>query len=358
LEQLLLVLGFIGIVASTIGSLILFFQVKNKQNSPSVGVSLIIAAKNEGHIIERLLKQLQQQQYPEFEIILVADQCDDDTIEKAKNLNISNLNIFQTTPPVVGKKHALALGIEKAQFNTLLFTDADCQIVHPHWIQEMACNTSSTICIGVSLLKGQTHSFILNRLIEFESIRTAHMYVTAALIGRAYMGVGRNMSYTKEVFYQIKGFGGHIDTIGGDDDLTIQKAQQQNLSIQVHTHRESQTQSIFKGTVRQWWKQKHRHNGAASKYTKQGLIISSLLYLPDAFFYIALVLLLSRGEIYSASIIFFWRTIIFILTFVLIGQKWKYTFHYWTLPFIDLLYQGYLLSSRLYAWIIPVKQWN
>ena len=47
---------------------------------------------------------------------------------------------------------------------------------------------------------------MLNKLIRFETFHTALQYLSFALAGMPYMGVGRNLSYKKKLFLQSKGF--------------------------------------------------------------------------------------------------------------------------------------------------------
>ena len=47
---------------------------------------------------------------------------------------------------------------------------------------------------------------LLNKIIRFETFHTALQYFSYALAGMPYMGVGRNLSYKKEVFFRTKAF--------------------------------------------------------------------------------------------------------------------------------------------------------
>jgi hypothetical protein len=64
----------------------------------------------------------------------------------------------------------------------------------------------------------------LNKLIRWETFHTALQYFSYALAGRPYMGVGRNLSYKKTVFFRHKGFSAHNHVASGDDDLFISTA--------------------------------------------------------------------------------------------------------------------------------------
>jgi hypothetical protein len=56
-------------------------------------------------------------------------------------------------------------------------------------------------------------------------------YFSWAKVGHPYMGVGRNLTYKKEEFFNVNGFINHIQIRSGDDDLFINEPQQQNTAI-------------------------------------------------------------------------------------------------------------------------------
>ena len=83
----------------------------------------------------------------------------------------------------------------------------------------------------ISLLK---KNGLLNKLIRFDTFNIAQQYLSFALNGLAYMGVGRNLAYKKSIFFDNKGFASHIHIPSGDDDLFIQEvANINNISIEL-----------------------------------------------------------------------------------------------------------------------------
>jgi hypothetical protein len=107
---------------------------------------------------------------------------------------------------------------------------------------------------------------ILNKLIRFETFHTALQYLSYALAGIPYMGVGRNLSYKREVFIRNKGFSSINQIPSGDDDLFInQVATKKNTAIVIAA--EAHTLSEPKTTWKAWMEQKFRHY-TTSKYYK------------------------------------------------------------------------------------------
>src|SRR5690606_28466257 len=190
------------------------------------------------------------------------------------------------------KKYALTLGIKAAKHTHLLFTDADCKPLSKYWISEMsACfSDNKSIVLGYGSYSKVKKS-LLNKLIRFETFLTAIQYFSFAKIGMPYIGVGRNMSYTKEAFFNTNGFMSHMYIRSGDDDLFInQIATAQNTEICFSI--ESFTESTPKKTYKEWLIQKRRHITTANHYKTKHKLLLALFYTSNMLFWILTIVLL------------------------------------------------------------------
>src|SRR5581483_1786901 len=134
-----------------------------------------------------------------------------------------------------GKKFALTMGIKASKNEYLLFTDADCRPASANWITRMAVNFNRSTEIVLGYSPYQSAGGLLNSFIRFETIRTAINYLSAALAGNPYMGIGRNLAYTKTLFFKNKGFASHMHVMSGDDDLFVnENATAGNTTIEIH----------------------------------------------------------------------------------------------------------------------------
>src|SRR5690606_26792797 len=105
----------------------------------------------------------------------------------------------------------------------------------------------------------------LNKVIRFETTHTAMSYLSYALKRNAYMAVGRNLAYTKSLFFKSKGFTKHMHIKSGDDDLFVnQNATRTNVNISID--QESHVYSVPKDTWKSYYRQKARHSGASVIY--------------------------------------------------------------------------------------------
>jgi glycosyltransferase involved in cell wall biosynthesis len=233
-------------------------------------VSVVIAAKNEYENLQENLPLILEQDYPDFEVVLVNDCSDDDTdyllkvlsekYDRLKVVNIvNNVNFFS------GKKFPLSMGIKSAKNDILLLTDADCRPASNKWIYEMQSNYGGNTSVVLGYGTYAVKKGLINKLIRYDTFRIAIEFFSYALSGFPYMGVGRNLSYTKTLFYENKGFTSHYTIRSGDDDLFINKvANKKNTRIEI-SHG-SHTVSEPKPNFSSWMKQKKRHLSTGMHY--------------------------------------------------------------------------------------------
>lgn len=247
------------------------FVKAKKNNLKKIPISVIVCAKNEAENVTKYVPLLAQQNYPDFEIILIDDASSDATLDifEAFEKEYSNVRLVKVANNEAfwgNKKFALTLGIKAATKEYLLFTDADCYPTSTNWIAEMSSHFTlqKTIVLGYGAYEKTPNSF-LNKIIRFETLLTAVQYFSWARIGQPYMGIGRNMAYKKEEFFNVNGFIDHMKIRSGDDDLFINQAANRKNTTVCYTP-ESFTYSEPKKTFTDWFTQKRRHVSTASHY--------------------------------------------------------------------------------------------
>jgi glycosyltransferase involved in cell wall biosynthesis len=268
-------------------------------------VSVIICARNEDDNLTEFLPRILVQDYPEFEVLVVNDCSIDNTenvIDEFAKIfpNLKKVNIKEDDYYKHGKKFAILVGIKGAQYENLLFTDADCFPAGEQWLTEMAAQFSTTkeIVLGYGAYKKEFG--FLNRLIRFDTFLIAANYLSAALKGKAYMGVGRNLAYKKSLFYKQKGFSKHYHIQSGDDDLFINDACT-NENTAVSVAHGSITYSVAKKTFLDWKRQKQRHLTTAPHYNSGSKLRIALGYgLQYGFYILFFTLLFFKATFISA----------------------------------------------------------
>lgn len=271
-------------------SRIAFYKPKTRTQSQQHPVSVIICARDEDENLARNLPGVLVQSYPSSsEVVVVNDNSLDDSkyILQELKKTFKSLNVVELTQEaklIPGKKYPLSIGIREAKHEVLLLTDADCVPASEHWIQKMqdAYDEKTEIVLGYGAYHRRPG--LLNKLIRFETFHTALQYLSYALAGMPYMGVGRNLSYKKNVFLRNKGFSSINHVPSGDDDLFINKvATNQNTAVVIDP--DAITRSVPRTTWGGWLKQKARHYTTAKYYRPQHKFLLGLYFSTQFIFY-------------------------------------------------------------------------
>lgn len=281
-------------------------------------VSVVVCGYNEAENWKRLLPLLLDQEYARFEIVVVNDQSTDNTKFVFKEWDwhpkLKIVTIDEHVKKGFGKKFALTLGIKAAQYDHLLLTDADCYPKDKQWISSMV----QYFCTRKEIVLGyggyEKHSGLLNKLVRFDTFQVALQYLSYALIGQSYMGVGRNLAYKKSLFFDNKGFASHIHIPSGDDDLFIREvATSKNVAIAVH--RSSQTLSEAKTTWSSWVRQKTRHLSTSGHYTFSHKFLLGFWAFSQALFWTLGIVLIALG-IHQETVVLLMSLRLFIQGFI------------------------------------------
>lgn len=269
-------------------------------NTKPIAVSVIICAKNESSNLQQFLPSLAKQEYPEFEIVLIDDHSQDNTLDimesfAEKHPNIKVVKVKNVEAFWSNKKYALTLGIKASSHDYLLFTDADCKPVSNQWIRTMSSHFTNkkTIVLGYGAYEKVKNS-LLNKLIRFETLLTAIQYFSFSKAGMPYMAVGRNLAYRKDVFFNARGFMSHLHIRSGDDDLFVNEvATKENTALCFSA--ESFTISPPKKTFREWILQKRRHVSTAPHYKPWHQIVLAAFFVSQFLFWFFMTALFTLG---------------------------------------------------------------
>lgn len=153
--------------------------------------------------------------------------------------------------------------------------------------------------IGLGYSPYTKHPGFLNLFIRYETVWTAVQYLSFALAGLPYMGVGRNLIYKKELFARANGFKQHEHIASGDDDLFINAvANKDNTTVILHP--ESFILSEPKTDWRSYVRQKQRHLSTGTSYQLRHQILLGLFSASHFLHYFGGILL----TLYDVTIFF------------------------------------------------------
>ena len=259
-------------------------------------VSVIICAKNEQENLKEFLPSILEQNYPNFEVIVVNDGSYDNTEEVLNLFSQKYSNLYYTTMPndvkvLSPKKLALTVGIKAAKNEILVFTDADCRPQSSDWLALMVRNFSPKTEFVLGFGDYFREKKIINHLITFDTLFIAMQYFGFAYRGFPYMGIGRNMAYRKSTFFERSGFAGHLHVASGDDDLFVNSASNRE-NTQIECAKESKTLSVPKSSFSRWLSQKRRHLTTSPLYSAKSQRMLGWEVLSRGMFYVFFTLLL------------------------------------------------------------------
>ena len=344
---------------------IIKYQAPQIQEAEWPSVSIVICARSEYQNLQELVPQLLQMDYPNFEIILIDDASWDGSTDYIEQLQktASNIKGVFITEDIkknhLGKKLALSLGIKAAKNDIILLTDADCRPNSNQWIKAMMYpytqNANIEVVLGYSPFFKQ--SKLVNLVARMENIYTGLSYLGFALKQNPYMGVGRNLSYKRSLFFAHKGFASHLHIASGDDDLFInQVSNQHNTAVCIHA--DGFVYTYAKNSFSEWFKQKKRHIAAGKYYKSQHKRALAFMAGTHHFMWIAMAsaLVFSDSRPYALillAIYWLFKWPIMTAAFKKLQQRGAAI---WT-PIFDLLYWPYCIFIALMSYSKKQKTW-
>ena len=335
---------------------------QTKETAP-LPVSVIVCAHDEESNLKELIPALLAQDYATFEVIIVDDRSNDGTFDMlladtAKDHRLRMVHVNRTPPHTDSKKYALTLGIKAARYEWLLLTDADCRPLSTKWISTMSAQFSDNTNFVLGYSPYNKAPGFLNSFIRFETLLTAIQYISFALMGYPYMGVGRNLAHRRSRFLEAKGFNNIISVAGGDDDLYVnQHATGSNTAVCVS--REAQMQSIPKTTWKSFFGQKIRHLSVGKRYRWSNRItlgMFTITWMITWFLGIPLAIFSENYYVFIGLLVI--RIILITVTVQGAAKKLGEKFDVLMILPLDFIYAFYYLVTGLRALVTKKVRWK
>ncbi len=322
-------------------------------NQPSV--SVIIIGKDESVNLEKCLPVILNQDYLNYEVIVVNEGATDETEFLLKRLKKEHSNLYSTFSPIPdndeevrNKVLPLTIGIKAARKDVLLFTEADSIPVGDQWIKTMVAPLSKDkqISLGYSRFEGKDEPW--KKIAIFDNLLFSTQYFSRAIKNKPFAGTYRNIAYRKHLFFDNKGFSSalnynnaelvFVNQIMTDDNTVVVLDKNGFVSTELESYN-------------QWKEIKASYYRAKSRFTNYTSSIFSLETFSRYMFYLTTL----ASIIYScinflwaylgASILFFLiRYIVQLVIFNKITKLFETPKFRLSLPAFDLL-QPYLNSG-------------
>ncbi len=270
-----------------------------KTESELPAVSIVIATKNEQNFLKDNLGLFLEQDYPEFEVIVVNDASNDETeyILKAFSKlypNLKVVNIVENVNKFRGRKFPIALGIKSAKYENLIISGADCTPKDFSWLRAMAYRFENKTELLLGYVSYKKTKGLRNLIFQYDNATETMNSLGWALCGLPYRGNGKNIAYRKETFFRVGGFTKHYNlTLGEDDIFVSQIADSKNTAVVLQP--ESFIYAQPKRTYKEWKTEKKMRLSTKTYYKPSVRFLLSLLPCSTFLFYCALAALLILG---------------------------------------------------------------
>lgn len=192
------------------------------------GVSVVVYAHNQGEALMRNLPSLLDNDYPDFEVIVVDDMSRDETqdvltIMEQRSDNLIHTKVTDKVRTMSHRKLALLLGVKAAHNDIIITTTAQCAPAGKEWISSMVRNFTSwtDFVLGPVVFEGRTG--LVARFCQYDLFQRMVQLFGLTLAIRPFAGWGNNMAFRKHLLFDNnnKAFHSHLNIHPGEDDLFV-----------------------------------------------------------------------------------------------------------------------------------------
>lgn len=260
-------------------------SVVEKSSANNYKISILIAARNEGKNIEKLLQSLYNQSFNKerFEVILVDDHSDDDTFEVSENFRVlhpeMHLKLLKATGS--GKKQAISQALHAAENELVMVTDADCELPQ-RWIGVMVnyfAKNDLKMLLGPVLLSPANTLFEKLQVLEHLSLIAST--AGSAAIGMPVMCNGANMMYDRQAALDVEKYRTDMKIASGDDMFLMEQfiKHYRSQSVKFILDNEAIVKTATMLNLKAFFRQRTRWASKTKAYTNWKIIATALIVL-------------------------------------------------------------------------------
>ena len=226
-----IIAGAVVVLLAVLGSLInpflrslRFQKTESAENQPPV--SILITAHDNLAELERNLSMFLRQQYAaDYQVIVVCQSTDGETLDFLKRTAAENPHLYYTYIPessryMSRKKLQITLGVKAAKHEWIILTEPNCRPSNDKWLQTMArqCQDPNHLVLGYVALDEETKS-----VRRFDSIRKAYYVLRRAQQTYGYRSHMPNVAFRKSDFMKEQGYQGNLEYVRGEYDFLVNK---------------------------------------------------------------------------------------------------------------------------------------
>ena len=196
--------------------------------------SIIVPSRNYEENLRELIPTLLEQDYPEFEVVVV-DDCSYDATEwylnelKLQSNKLKTSRIIQETD--FPNALAITIGIRAASNEWLIFLNPLCRVSGKDWLKSFAeeLNPKSEAAFG---FVNYTNSYgSMRKFIKYENFDSFILYGSARYLGLSMPITDMNVAYKREQFLSRRGFAAVLDSPFSENELYLNKISNRSNSV-------------------------------------------------------------------------------------------------------------------------------
>lgn len=205
-------------------------------------VSVVISSENESESLAENLPLVLEQNYPNFEVIVVNNGSTDESDYLLQSLQLKYPHLYHTYIPTSNydkafgrRKLAFTVGIKAAKGDILLFIEPYGKPASSDWISLMvdAMKDEKEVVVGYSFYKRAKTFF--NRMARFDNHFFSMQYLSMAIRNKPFTGVYRNVAFKRRLFFDNKGFASFLNLENGEDVFINQIVNDRNTAVMLHS---------------------------------------------------------------------------------------------------------------------------
>lgn len=209
-------------------------------------LSVIIVTKDSATQLKENLPHILEQDYPDFEVIVVNDESAGEDEDILKIIETKYHNLYHTFIPksaryISRKKLGIAMGIKASRHEWIVLTEPYCKPESKNWLRNLSRNFTPDTDIVLGYCNYNSTKGMFAKRIISDLIICSMRYLGRALGNSTYMGIGKNMAFRKSIYEKHKGFSKQLQLLRGEDDLFINE-----IATAENTKVEASSESIMR----------------------------------------------------------------------------------------------------------------
>lgn len=205
--------------------------VEENPESAFPGVSVIVHGSEDREPLEAFLKQMDFQNYPDFEVIVVLETHSREIMEWAGNYEVQYPWLHVTFMLSGAKglsrhKLALTIGMKAAKKDVIVTTSVHAVIPSENWLRNLMmpyAEKGVDVVLGYSRLDFRELHGPWKWYGQFDGVMTDSQWIGYAAAGEPYRGDGNNLAFRRKTFFDHKGYARTIHLNNGEDDIFLKE---------------------------------------------------------------------------------------------------------------------------------------